>query len=72
VTINDDRDQILLDAMAAEPDGWTTERVSGLFRAAGLDVDRNTCWGLLRHHTRRHAEDDGLFPVTVLAPARLP
>jgi hypothetical protein len=60
--INARRKRLLAEAMAAGPAGWTTARVQALYRAAGDDVDINTCWGWLRALTVvEPAEPDALF-----------
>jgi len=49
--INARRKRLLTEALLADPDGWTQERVQALYAAAGDHVDINTCWGWLRHLT---------------------
>lgn len=42
---------VLHDAITTQGGTWTTDRAVGLFTSAGLQVDRNTAWGLVRHFT---------------------
>lgn len=60
--VNDRRRRLLTEALLADPNGWTQERVQALYAAVGDDVDINTCWGWLRHLTV-------VEPVTVGHPA---
>ena len=37
--------------MVTEGGTWTTDRAQQLLTTAGLDIDRNSVWGLVRHLT---------------------